>query len=203
MSAGRCAAAAWLSILCLSALAGCGREPTPSDTRAHAEKIPQQVLRGVKLRQTSVRGLLWVLNADSGIAYGADEPTRLRRLTVRFYDGQPDVRSVLTSRRGEVDDKTHSLLAQDSVLVVTPQGEKLQTQSLRWDPAKNRIRTDDFFTLTRGHDVLTGIGIDADPDLVHYVVHKQVRAEMRDESNDQLREALDGDSTAGRSGRGR
>jgi len=186
------------ALLCAGALAGCVREPVPSESSNKGARLPQQVLHGVHLRQTSLRGLLWVLSADSGISYGPDEPTRLKKLTVRFYDAGPEVKSTLTSRRGEVDDKTHSLVARDSVVVVTPKGERLETETLRWDPSKGQIQTNDPFRFYRGNDLMTGIGFQADPDLEHYVVHQQVRAEMRDEGDDQLREALDGDSTGRR-----
>jgi LPS export ABC transporter protein LptC len=176
---------------------GCSREPAVPE-RKEKGPVPQQIMQGVRLRQTSVRGLLWVLEADSGISYGPDEPTHLKTLTVRFYDASPEVRSVLTSKRGTVNDQSRTLEAEDSVVVVTPAGERLETESLRWDPAREQIQTDDFFRLTRGGDVLTGYGIEADPDLRRYVVRRQVRAEMKDEGDQQLREALDGDSSARR-----
>lgn len=182
----------------LAALGGCAQDSAgPAPDRRTPGRVPQQVLSGVKLQQTSVRGLLWILEADEGLSYGPDEPTELSGMRVRFYDGQQQVRSVLTSRRGYVDDKTQSLVAQDSVVVVTPQGERLETHSLRWDPKRERISTEDPFRFLRGMDVLTGIGFEADPDLTHYTVRRQVRAELRSQRDETILEELDGDSTGG------
>ncbi len=156
-------------------------------------------MHGVELRETSAKGLLWILNADEGISYGPEEPTRLVNMKVRFYDGDQEVRSTLTAKHGEVEDRTQLFSAQDSVVVITPKDEKLETESLLWDPKQERIRTDAPFKLTRGTDVMTGIGFDADPDLRRYAVHKAVRAEMRDEKNRDILNALDADSARGAS----
>jgi LPS export ABC transporter protein LptC len=152
----------------------------------------------VHLRQTSVKGLLWVLDAEQGVSYGSDQPMELTDLTVRFYDGGTEVRSTLTSRRGEVDEKTQTLVARDSVVVITPKGERLQTESLRWDPKAQQVATEDAFRFTRGRDVVTGVGITTDPDLTRYTIMKQVRAEMLDEAEKDLLEGMDGDTTGNR-----
>jgi LPS export ABC transporter protein LptC len=150
------------------------------------------VIDGFILRATSAKGLLWVLQARRAVSPALGEPTRLDSMVVRFYDGESRPRSVLTSLHGEVDEKTNALVARDSVVVITPRGERLETESLRWDPKEERMTTDAFFRLVRGGDVLTGIGIDAEPGLERYVVHRQVRAEVRDQDDAGIREEIDG-----------
>jgi LPS export ABC transporter protein LptC len=157
-------------ILAVALAAGCSRDSAPTAEKS-GEKVPQQVLTGVRLRQTSVKGLLWVLDADKGVSYGADEPMELTNQT---------------------------LIARDSVVVTTPNGERLETESLRWDPKAQKVTTEDPFRFTRGRDVVTGVGISTDPDLTHYTIKKQVRAEVRDEAGKNLLEGADGDSAAGR-----
>lgn len=158
--------------------------------------MPQQILEGVHLRETSVRGLLWVLEADRGISYGPDEPTRLDALKVRFYDGGQAVKSTLTSKHGVVDERNRTITALDSVVVVTPDGERLETEELHWDPVSEQVTTDVFFRFTRGGDILTGVGIRAEPDLSRYEILRDVRAEMSDQENREILEALDGDTRA-------
>ncbi len=195
---GRSGAALWwaAALLLFPVTEGCAPETTPPPKKSDA-KIPEQVIDGVKMRETSQRGLLWILDAHQGLSYGADQPTQLKILRVRFFDGQEQVRSTLTSKRGEVNEDTQLLSAQDSVVVVTPKGERLETESLLWDPHRERIRTDAPFRLTRGQDVMTGVGFDADPDLTHYSVHSSVHAVMRDEKNDEIMHALDTGPAAG------
>jgi LPS export ABC transporter protein LptC len=139
-----------------------------------------------------MKGLLWVLEAKRAVSPGPGQPTRLDSMVVRFYDGEAHPRSVLTSRHGEVDEKTNSLVARDSVVVSTPRGERLETEILRWDPKEERMTTDAFFRLTRGGDLMTGIGIEAEPGLERYRVYHEVRAEVRDLNDATLREGIDG-----------
>ncbi len=176
---------------------GCSHssETTPEKEQG---KTPQQILTGVHLRQTSLKGLLWILDADEGISYGSDQPMELKNLTVHFYDGGTEVRSTLRSRRGLVDDRTQTLVARDSVVVETPKGERLETESLHWDPKQQKITTEDPFRFTRGGDVLTGIGISTDPDLTRYSIGKEVRAEVRDVKDKEILEGVDGDSVGAR-----
>jgi LPS export ABC transporter protein LptC len=174
-------------------LAGCSRRPAPPEEKSHPP-APQQVLQDLRLRQSSLKGLLWVLDAKQGTSYGPNEPIQLTSMTVRFYDGGTEVRSVLTSRRGIVDDKSQTLIARDSVVVVTPKGERLETDSLRWDPKNAQIATKSAFRFLRGEDYLvTGTGFRADPDLTHYTIESEVRAEVRGEEDSNVLEAVDGD----------
>jgi LPS export ABC transporter protein LptC len=153
------------------------------------------VIDGFSLRSTSTKGLLWILDAKRAVSPGLGQATRLDSMVVRFYDGEALPRSVLTSRHGEVDEKTNSLVARDSVVVSTPRGERLETEILRWDPKQERMTTDAFFRLTRGGDVMTGIGIEAEPGLERYKVYHEVHAEVRDQNDATLREGIDGSGT--------
>jgi LPS export ABC transporter protein LptC len=186
-------ALAGAALLCLLAPA-CARKSLPPEEKG-GPKAPQQVIQGLHLRQTSEKGLLWILDAHQGVSYGSDRPTQLTGMRVRFYDGGADVRSTLTSKRGMVEDRTQTLIARDSVIVVTPKGERLETDSLRWDPKRGQIATGAPFRFLHGNDLLTGVGFQADPDLTHYTINSAVRALVRDEKQGVILEAMDGDST--------
>ncbi|MCI0532365.1 MAG: LPS export ABC transporter periplasmic protein LptC, partial [candidate division Zixibacteria bacterium] len=54
------------------------------------------------------------------------------------------------------------------------------TKSLRWDPSLNLILTDDFVKVTRGKDIVTGYGLESDPELKHITIKKNVSGEIRD-----------------------
>jgi LPS export ABC transporter protein LptC len=181
----------------LGTVAACHKE-SPQPGPGPEERIPQQTLENFSLRNTSTEGLLWILEADRGVSYGPSEPIRLTNMRVRFYDGRDEVRSVLTSRQGEVQEATQALFASDSVVVATPAGDTLRTESLRWDPRTQKIDTDVAFSLVRGRDILTGIGLEADPDLRHYRVEREVRAALRDGGGSRMGEELDGGAADGR-----
>ena len=170
----------WLLGVAGPFLPGCSSESDTPPVDPALERAPQQVMQQMELRQTSARGLLWVLEAEEARLYADNEPMDLTGLTIRFYDGKPTVQSVLTSREGQVHQKEKTLAAQDSVIVVTQEGDRLETEYLEWDPETERVTTPTPFTLYTGPDVITGIGIDADPDLREYTIHRQLRAVVRD-----------------------
>lgn len=181
----------------LAVVAACRKE-SPQPESGPQERIPQQTLENFSLRNTSTEGLLWIIEADRGVSYGPSEPIRLTNMRVRFYDGHDAVRSVLTSRQGEVQEATQALYATDSVVVATPEGDTLRTESLRWDPRTKKIDTDAAFSLARGKDILTGVGLETDPDLRHYRVEREVRVALRDGGGSKMGEELDGGASDGR-----
>ena len=120
--------------------------PVPTDSEA---RVPRQVLENTEMRQTSLRGLLWVLQSDKAISFESEEPTELQGLHIDFYDGNEEVQSILTSRYGSIDPDKSILVAQDSVVVRTIEGDRLETEYLEWDPETERVRTDNPFILYR------------------------------------------------------
>ncbi|MCA9755036.1 MAG: LPS export ABC transporter periplasmic protein LptC [Candidatus Eisenbacteria bacterium] len=170
----------WIACILSVFAFACGSEETPVGGPIDGPDRARQIVENAVMRETSVKGLLYVLRADKVLSYEEDEPTELRELTLHFYDGDDSVRSILTSRRGHIDPKSDLLVAEDSVVVVTPEGDRLETEKLEWDPKTERVRTDLPFTLYREVDVVTGVGIEADPDLGSYSVFKELRAVVRD-----------------------
>ncbi len=162
-------------------LTACTRETPPPDPppTGTGETLPQQELRGVVMRQVTDRGLQWVLHSDRGQTANSTDPVQLERLRVDCFDGQDSVRSTLTSKRGEIDSRATTLLAQDSVVVVTSEGDRLETDVLRWDPVRQRVTTQSFFRFYHGKDYITGTGFDADPDLKSYVIEKNLVITLR------------------------
>jgi hypothetical protein len=62
--------------------------------------------------------------------------------------------------------------AHDSVVVVTPDGRRLETETLRYDNASNTIWTDKPFRFQRGADYLEGTSFRSDPDFRNVVTDK-------------------------------
>ena len=60
----------------------------------------------------------------------------------------------------------------------------LETDSLLWLNARDKIISNCFVKLTRGNDVWTGIGLECDQDLSSVVIKKDVQAEIIDEKGD-------------------
>ena len=162
-------------------LVGCASPSQSPPPRGEAEREPVQSFENLELRETSDGKLEWILRAKRATRASANQATRLDSLKVDFYQGSDRVRSVLTSDSGRVDTQKGTLIAKGRVVVRTTEGGLLETEELSWDRKSARVSSDVFVRLTRGRDVLTGIGFRSDPNLVAYQILKDVRASVREE----------------------
>jgi hypothetical protein len=62
--------------------------------------------------------------------------------------------------------------ADGSVLVVAPDGRRLQTETLKYDNATNTISTDQHFSFDRGTEHLEGNSFRSDPDFKNVVTDR-------------------------------
>ncbi|MBD3236711.1 MAG: LPS export ABC transporter periplasmic protein LptC [Candidatus Eisenbacteria bacterium] len=168
--------------IALLLLGGCQAEREAVPPQEEAAGRPLQITERVELRESEAGRLRWRLVADSALAFAGDERTLLRGVAVSFYDEQGErVRSTLTAREGEVDEKRGDLLARGDVVVITDEGHRLETERLRWDSERGKVISQQFVRLTKGGSVITGVGIETDPELRSYVIQSQVEGAVREE----------------------
>jgi LPS export ABC transporter protein LptC len=176
-------AMAGLGAAVLLGLSGGCTSPAPAPAqRGEGARTPVQSFENLELRETSEGKLEWILRAKKAMRDSASDPTRLESLRVDFYQGSDRVRSVLTSDSGRVDSQKGILIALGSVVVVTREGSRLETEELSWDRKSTRVSSEKFVRLIRGRDVLTGTGFQSDPNLVSYEILKDVKASVREET---------------------
>ena len=72
------------------------------------------------------------------------------------------------------------MLAFGNVVVTTTDGKVLETDSLYWNSDSSKIVTECFVRLTEGSDVVTGYGLECDPDLGTVDIKRDVRATISD-----------------------
>jgi hypothetical protein len=80
--------------------------------------------------------------------------------------------STLTAKRGTYRWQDGSMEATGSVVVVSPDGRRLATESLRYDNATNQIMTDKKFSFDRGAEHLEGNSFRSDPDFKNVVTDR-------------------------------
>jgi len=179
-------------VLCLGVLAaappGCQRDEHRAPPEAGGE-IPAQVVERLTLRESDAGRLRWVLAADSALVFGERRPTLLRGVHVDFFtDGGDSVRSTLSAREGEIDEVRGDLLARGSVLVVTREGQRLETEELRWEKQREKVVAEGFVRLTKGESVVTGVGLESDAGLRNYTLRSRVEGVLQEK--DDLLEGL-------------
>jgi LPS export ABC transporter protein LptC len=114
------------------------------------------------------------VQADTAFFYESTQVTQLRNVRVVFYDLSGKESSTLTARTGTYRWQDGSMQANGKVVVISPDGRKLQTDTLKYDNATNTISTNTHFIMDRGTDHLEGKSFRSDPDFKNVVTDKPV-----------------------------
>jgi LPS export ABC transporter protein LptC len=177
-------------ILILVLLAGFGCSKDESNAPALARDVPDQIIENstIIFSEEGVRSA--TIFAQYVAVYEKLDLKKAKKLHVDFYAQDGSQTSVLLSDSGVIREGKQKVEALGNVVVTTQQGVKLTTESLRWDPQTAKIVTDDFVTITKGQDVITGYGLEADQELKHFVIKKEVKGEIKELPQEDLKDSL-------------
>ncbi len=167
------------SALLVFGLGACKGKPasTPSGVEV---QVPDQEARDFSLTESSEGKKSWTLQATYAAMYNDRNLVDAKTVRIEFFDAKGEVYSTLVADEGLVHQRTNDLEARGRVKVVTTKGVMLETDSLRWLNATGKIVSDAFVKVTRKDDVVTGRGFESDPNLDHFHLTSEVRAEVRE-----------------------
>ncbi len=179
-----------ITIIILSSLliSACNSDKAP--VPASKANIPDQVMENSTITFTEKgikSAVIWSKYVE---VYEKLDLKRAREVRADFFDNEGNHTSFLVADSGRILEKKKKFEALGDVVVTTDEGIKLQTQSLRWDPEINKIVTDDFVTITKDQNVITGYGLEADQQLKHLIIKKQVKGKISDVSEEGLKDSL-------------
>jgi LPS export ABC transporter protein LptC len=163
---------AWTLPIVALALFACEDDGARPTTTIQAPDSADQVLEGFSHYVTNQGVRRSRVEADTAYFYESSQVTELRKLKVTFYDLKGAESSTLTARRGTYRWQDGSMEANDNVVVVSPDGRRLTTQTLRYDNATNTISTDKRFSFDRGTEHLEGNSFRSDPDFKNVVTDR-------------------------------
>ena len=146
-----------------------GARPTAT---LQAPDSADQVLEGFSHYVTNQGVRRSRVEADTAFFYESTQITDLRNIKVTFYDLKGEESSTLTARRGTYRWQNGSMDAAGNVVVVSPDGRRLRTETLRYDNAANQISTDKRFSFDRGPEHLEGNSFRSDPDFKNVVTDR-------------------------------
>jgi len=163
----------WI-VLCLSMPAwGCGEKIRPSVVAVNQVDIPSQESWNSTVTFTDsgrVKAVLWSGHIAS---FAPKQYTLLSdSIHVDFFNEAEEHTSLLTARRGKVNDRTQDFAAYESVVVISDSGTTLRTDSLFWDNATRRIRTEAFVDIVSPSEHIMGHGMISDQGLKNYTIFK-------------------------------
>lgn len=166
----------------LLAVAACEEKVKPSITSGLTGESPVQESWNATIVFTDSGKMAGLLKAGHIAVYADRKITVLdSNITVDFYDEDQHHTSVLTARRGLVNDVTHDFEAHDRVVVVSDSGSILRTEELHWTNATRKIHTPAYVEITSPKEQLRGHGFESDQDLKHYTILKVTGQAATDE----------------------
>jgi LPS export ABC transporter protein LptC len=171
MNAG--AGARWCaSLSVLMALGACERRGVQPTATMQAADSADQVLEGFVHHVTADGIRKSRIEADTAWFYEATQRATLHNVRITFYDGKGAERSKLTARRADYRWQDGSLDAEGDVVLIAPDGGKLQSAVLKLDNKENRISTDRAFRFDRGAERIEGTSLQSDPEFTNVVTNR-------------------------------
>jgi LPS export ABC transporter protein LptC len=160
----------------LVALLGCGGDGEVENPAADTA-YPEQETEAYHTRQTRAGVAVWELWGDRAESYPGEDTMLLHGVRMHFYE-EGEQAAVLTANTAEVDQQTEFTTARGNVVVVNQDGDQLESEVLHWNPNEQLIHTEEFVRFTRGDQILTGYGMDTDPDLTNVNIHRQFEGDL-------------------------
>ena len=169
-----------IGLALLIAIVGCGeREKFASPNDAPQDIIlPDAVLEGATIYLYDRGKVTAEIQADSIVKFEAMDSTVAFNLDVNSYDSLGKVETHVVGDSGIIREKTGELYIYGNVDVTTAEGSRLQSEYLYWDSDQELIKSDKFVRITKGQDVITGIGLESDEHLHRIRILKQVSGQL-------------------------
>jgi LPS export ABC transporter protein LptC len=147
--------AVFLSLL----FTACEEKIKPSVSSGLGWDVPSQESWDAKIIFTDSGKVTGILHAGHIAMYADKKYTLLdSNITVDFFNERQEHTSILTAKRGKVDDVTHDFEAHDHVLVISDSGTTLMTEELFWTNATRKIHSPAFVDITSPKEHLQGQG---------------------------------------------
>lgn len=146
-----------------------GARPT---TTVQATDSADQVLEGFSHWVTKDGVRRSQVLADTAYFYEGSQLTQLRHVRVVFYDLNGTESSTLTSEAGTYRWQDGSMQANGKVVVVSPDGRRLRTDTLKYDNATNTISSNTQFVMDSAGSVIRGNSFRSDPDFKNVVAEQ-------------------------------
>jgi LPS export ABC transporter protein LptC len=143
--------------------------------------VPDQVIAQFHRTETHEGRLQWKLTARRADVYDDQNRIDLVEMQVDFYNEEGGEPSHLSGDRGQVNTRTHDMMAEGNVVLENPDGVVLSTTQLFWRSAEEKMRTDRHVVITQNGDVVEGRGFVGDPSLKSFEILHSVDATVSGE----------------------
>ncbi len=164
----------FLLILLLSLLSCNNPKVIPLvDTSLDVKNLPTQESWNSKVIFSDSGVTKAILHAGHLRVFDKEQETLMdKNIKVEFYNPEFKITSVITAKRGKVNDVTKDLYAIDSVVAVSDSGTVVTTDELIFRDRDKKLISDKYVTIISPTETIKGYGFESDQDLMNYVVYK-------------------------------
>jgi len=164
-------------------LGACGRKTVSEGDRTAADSVlrPDSEVRGATVFLYDRERMTTEIRADLIRRFEALDSTMGYRLDIDFFDSVGQKSSNLVGDSGVIREKTGRLEVYGKVVVITRDSARLDTEFLLWNPERDKIESNAYVKFTREESVMTGWGMEADPDLGRLKILSQVSGSVAEE----------------------
>lgn len=165
---------ALLMVLTLALAAGCAeRSRAPVLPDEPGKNIPDQESWDATITFTDSGHVTGILRAGYIGKFLKERYTLLDSgITVDFFDERHEHTSVLTARRGRVNDATNDFEAWGNVVVRSDSGTTLKTEELHWNNKRAQVHTEAYVEIFSPAEEIRGEGLESDQSLKHYTIRR-------------------------------
>lgn len=161
-------------------LFGCGNEST-DNIASQKKEVPDEVISDFTTEESDSGMVKWRLSAPTANKFNARKIFLMDKPKIEFYNEMGYLQTTLTAENGEYSQESRDMLAYGNVVVVSVGGDVLETDSLRYLNMDDKIISDSAVKLTRGNDVITGVGLECNHDLSSVDIKKDFEATIVDD----------------------
>ena len=170
--------------LALVLLGGCGQKTTSESdqsTPADSALRPDSEVSGATIHLYDREEITTEIRADLIRRFESIDSTMGYVLDIDFFDSLGQISSNLIGDSGVIRETSGQLQVYGRVVVVTKDSARLETDYLNWNPDRGKIESDAYVKFTRGEDIMTGWGMEADPDLGRLKIVSQVSGSVSED----------------------
>lgn len=137
------------------------------------ENLPVLEASNFKTFYTDSGQVEFTLTAPKLLRYENDGKTYLEfpeGMQLIKYDSQKRIISSITADYAKQFLKEERWEAKNNVVVTNAQGDSLKTEHLIWEEKEEMIHTEEFVKIIRDDQIITGIGLTSDQDMVNWKI---------------------------------
>ncbi|MFQ5453369.1 MAG: LPS export ABC transporter periplasmic protein LptC [Candidatus Zixiibacteriota bacterium] len=170
-----------LFLLLIVAMIGCGKNDSNTNNLSSLEDSllqPDTETSGAIISIYNKELLTAEILSEKIIEFETKDSTMAYMLNIDILDSSRHVTTEVIGDSGIIYESKGLLNIYGNVVVTTDDNSKLETDHLWWNSKTNRIKTDAFVRITKGEDIITGWGLDADNSLTHIKILNKVSGEL-------------------------